>query len=391
MLAVLTMTPRSPSTGSLPSIAAAARRSTLNEPTRLMSMTVLNVSSESGPPRPMTRPGVATPAQLTAMRSSPRAVARSIAACTWDSSRTSAATKTALPSRRPLSSSTSAGAAEASRSMMTTVAPSATRRRAVAPPRPEPPPVMTATVDEFSCMASLSGIGGSAGEELARDDEPLDLVGALEDLGHLRLAHVALERKVLGVAGAAEHLDGVGGHLHGRVGGDELGDGGLLAEAAAGVLEAGRVEVGGTGRGDRGLHVGDEEGESLEVGDASAELLALGRVVGGGVEGGLGQAGGGSGDAEASRVEGRQSHLHAVALAADQPRAVDGYAVEHDLGDGVEVQAHLALGLGEGQACCVTGDDEGRQALAAVVGRAGEGRVVVGVPGVRDPRLGALE
>ena len=34
-------------------------------------MTVLNVSSASGPPRPMTRPGVATPAQLTAIRSSP--------------------------------------------------------------------------------------------------------------------------------------------------------------------------------------------------------------------------------------------------------------------------------------------------------------------------------
>ena len=49
MLAVLTMTPRSPSSGSLSSMAAAARRSTLNEPTRLMSTTVLNVSSASGP------------------------------------------------------------------------------------------------------------------------------------------------------------------------------------------------------------------------------------------------------------------------------------------------------------------------------------------------------
>ena len=35
--------------------------------------------------------------------------------------------------------------------------------------------------------------------------------------------------------------------------------------------------------------------------------------------------------------------------------------------------------------------DEGRQAPAPVVGRAGEGRVVVGVAGVRDPGLGALE
>src|SRR4051812_32002748 len=61
------------------------------------------------------------------------------------------------------------------------------------------------------------------------DDHPLDLVGALEDLHDLGLAHVALDREVAGVAVAAEDLDGVGGHLHGVVGGDELGYGGLAA------------------------------------------------------------------------------------------------------------------------------------------------------------------
>ena len=63
-------------------------------------MTVLKCSSGSGPPRPMTRPGVATPAQLTAIRSSPSSVARSTAACTCASSRTSAATKRHCPRAR---------------------------------------------------------------------------------------------------------------------------------------------------------------------------------------------------------------------------------------------------------------------------------------------------
>src|SRR5262245_65998789 len=51
-------------------------------------------------------------------------------------------------------------------------------------------------------------------EQVAGDDEPLDLVGALEDLGHLGLPHVALDREVAGVAVAAEHLDGAGRAPH---------------------------------------------------------------------------------------------------------------------------------------------------------------------------------
>ena len=83
--------------------------------------------------------------------------------------------------------------------------------------------------------AARSGLG-----EGAADHHPLDLVGALEDLHHLGLAHVALDREVAGVAVAAEHLHGVGGHLHRVVGGDQLGDRGLGAERQALVLEPGR-------------------------------------------------------------------------------------------------------------------------------------------------------
>jgi len=52
---------------------------------------------------------------------------------------------------------------------------------------------------------------------LATNDQPLDLVGALEDLSHLGLPHIALGRIVARVAVAAQYLDCVGRHLHGRV------------------------------------------------------------------------------------------------------------------------------------------------------------------------------
>ncbi len=90
------------------------------------------------------------------------------------------------------------------------------------------------------------------GVQRPADHHPLDLVGALEDLHHLGLAHVALDREVAGVAVAAEDLDGVGGDLHGVVGGDELGDRGLAAERARPAsLSAGRGAASGWWRGPR--------------------------------------------------------------------------------------------------------------------------------------------
>src|SRR6476661_3522495 len=265
----MTMTPRSASTGSFASIAAAARRSTLKVPMRLMVMTSANCSSGNGPRLPTTRPGVPTPAQLTTIRSVPSSRATSIAAWTCASSRTSVATNRA----RSPSSLASDSPGEDGRSRMTTAAPSACRRRTVASPTPLAPPVTRATVESVICMASVSP--GGVLEELAADDEPLDLVGALEDLGHLGLAHVALQREVLGVARATEHLHRVGGDAHGVVGADQLGHGRFLGEGSAGIVQPGGVEVGRAGRRHAGLHVGEQEGEPLVVADRSPELLAL--------------------------------------------------------------------------------------------------------------------
>src|SRR3954451_8745865 len=75
--------------------------------------------------------------------------------------------------------------------------------------------------DDSAGPASGRGRDGVLGQVPA-DDHALDLVGALEDLEDLRLAHVPLGGVVTGVARAAQHLDGVRGHLHRRVGGHEL-------------------------------------------------------------------------------------------------------------------------------------------------------------------------
>src|SRR5450631_1427603 len=270
MDAVIVITPRSPSTGSFAIMAAAASRTTLKVPIRLMSMTFRKSSRFIGPFLPTTRPGVPTPAQLTATRSSPSSWATAIAACTWASSRTSAA------QNRTLAPSSSARAlpVDEGRSMMTTAAPPSCSRRVVASPRPEAPPVTSATVETLICKGFLLG-GWSAAEQLAGDDEPLDLVGAFKDLGDLGFAHIALRGEVTGVAGATQHLDGIGRDAHGCVRADELGDGSLLAERPAGVLEPCRMQVGRPSRGHRGLHVREQERQPLELADGLSELLTL--------------------------------------------------------------------------------------------------------------------
>src|SRR4051812_9711514 len=47
------------------------------------------------------------------------------------------------------------------------------------------------------------------------DDDPLDLVRALVDLGDLRVAHHPLDRILVDVAVATEYLHGLDGHCHG--------------------------------------------------------------------------------------------------------------------------------------------------------------------------------
>src|SRR3954471_3284496 len=59
-------------------------------------------------------------------------------------------------------------------------------------------------------------------ENRASDHEPLDLARALVDLRDLRVAVVALDRKLLRVAVAAEHLDRLGSLAARHLGREQL-------------------------------------------------------------------------------------------------------------------------------------------------------------------------
>ncbi len=206
--------------------------------------------------------------------------------------------------------------------------------------------------------------GGLLGERAA-DHHALDLVGALEDLHDLGLAHVALDREVAGVAVAAEHLHGVGGDLHGVVGGDQLGDRRLGRERQPLVLEPRRREVRRPRGLDRGGHVGQHEREALVLDDRLAEGLALAGVGDGVVERALGEPGGDGGDAEPAGVEPGQRDLEPLALLAEQPVGVDPDVVEAHGRGGAAGQAHLPLGRVGREALGVGGHEEAGDAVAA--------------------------
>src|SRR6266699_6323568 len=77
-----------------------------------------------------------------------------------------------------------------------------------------PSPASSATI--LRLVSSTLLPPGAVGERPA-DDQPLDLVGALDDLQRLGLTHVPLGGEVLDVPVPAEHLHGIGGYLHRRV------------------------------------------------------------------------------------------------------------------------------------------------------------------------------
>src|SRR3954471_18121059 len=147
--AVLTMTPRSPSTGSLSTIAATASRITLKVPIRLTRTTFSNASRGSTPCLPSTRPGVPMPAQLTRIRSGACAVA--VCTARW----TPASSVTSRPAKLPPISFARSSPGEEGRSAMTTYAPAPASSVAVAKPSPLAPPVTIAEQPSIRIRACL--------------------------------------------------------------------------------------------------------------------------------------------------------------------------------------------------------------------------------------------
>ena len=122
------------------------------------------------------------------------------------------------------------------------------------------------------------------------------------------------------------------------------------------------VEVGRARAGHRGGHVGQQEAQPLVVDDLAAERRSLVGVGDGLVQRGLRQPDRHRGDAQPTGIQCAERDLQALALRADAAVGFDvGVVVERRRGrDGV--QAHLLLGLAEGQPGEVAGHQEARDA-----------------------------
>src|SRR5215813_12561013 len=118
----------------------------------------------------------------------------------------------------------------------------------------------------FSQRSLSSAISGLPFERLCRlrltaekvsgDDELLDLRGPLVELGDLGVAEVPLHGVFRDEAVAAVDLDGVRGHTHGHLGGEELGHGRLGPVGQLAVLQESRPPREEPGRLDARGHVG---------------------------------------------------------------------------------------------------------------------------------------
>ncbi len=196
---------------------------------------------------------------------------------------------------------------------------------------------------------------------------------------------------VLDVAGTAQHLHGVGGHLHRHVRAEQLRHRRLPRVRDTGVAATGGGQIDRTSGFHLGGHVGQQERQSLEREDRPAELLPRHRVFERVVERSLGQARGARGDAEPAGIQRRQGDREAVALCADQPVSGDTRAVEVHRRGRARPHAHLVLGRGRGETGSVARYQEAGDAVRLVRLGAGHHAVEVGDAGVRDPCLVAVQ
>ncbi len=229
-------------------------------------------------------------------------------------------------------------------------------------------------------------------EQAPGDDDSLDLVRALVDLGDLGIPHHALDREVPRVAGAPEELDGIGGHAHGRVRREQLRHGGLLRGLLTGVdagrgrvhEEPGRLELRG--------EVGDHELDAFEVGDPLVELLALGHVTDREIKCPLGDSDCLRPDDRSGPVEGVHRVIEPATFLADQVLGRYRNVVEDDLSGRRTADSQLLLELADGEARRVVLDDERADpAVTCLRVRLGEDCVQLGDARVRDPHLAAGE
>ena len=162
---------------------------------------------------------------------------------------------------------------------------------------------MNEDVGRHLAASRRSALGASPGQQAAGDDQPLDLVRALADHHERRVAVVALDRKIGGVADAAVDAHGLGGQLERGLAGEQLGHARLDVAAQTGRLALGRVAREQAGRLQLRRHVGELELDRLVLGDGLAERDPLLGVLERGVEGGTCHPDGPRRDVDASDLE----------------------------------------------------------------------------------------
>ena len=229
-------------------------------------------------------------------------------------------------------------------------------------------------------------------EQPAGDDQLLDLVGPLVDLGDLGVPHHTLHMVALHVAVAAQHLDALGGDLHGHVGTRQLGHGGGDGIGLALLLaDSGLVEQELSG-GDLGLQLGHLEGQILLLADGLAELLPLHHVLPGNFKGPLGDAQALGCHADAAAVQGLHGQLEALAGLGNHVLGGHADVFQDHVGDLGAADAHFVFHLAHGKAGGALFHHEGGHALGAHrgVGEAVDhGIICQGAVGVEA--LGAVE
>src|SRR5262249_52333182 len=160
-------------------------------------------------------------------------------------------------------------------------------------------------------------------ENLARDDDPLDLARPFVNLRDLRVTVVALDRELSRVAVAAEDLDRLAGLAARYLRGQELRLRARLRHTHALVLQRSGAVDEQPGGVDLGRHVRELELDRLVLGDALAEGLTLPRVLARDVVRRLRDADRLRRDADAAAVERLHRYPEALVLFVEQTVAPD--------------------------------------------------------------------
>src|SRR5215475_4785055 len=194
-----------------------------------------------------------------------------------------------------------------------------------------PSATLRETLSAMACELFRLGALASGASQAAADDEALDVVGALIDLGAAHAAIDALDGEVRHVTGAAQRLDGIGTDPFGGLGGDELCHRCFDQTRQARILAGGGVQSELTRRLEARRHIGQPERYGLVLEDRLAEGTALVRVPDGDIEGCPGHADALRGNADASALQVGQGDAIALPLLAQAVRGRHEHVVEADL------------------------------------------------------------